>query len=82
MLSEQEAIAKLKEFSSDVVPEKIIVWDNMYLILAPRKNDLLEGNYDPIFSVNMDTGAAQDYSIYRDGKAKEISELFLEAPSI
>ena len=80
MLSEQEAIAKLKTFV-DCDPLKIIVYGNLYLILAPR-SDPDEGIWDPYFSVDMNTGETRDYSIYKDGKSREISSLFENAEYI
>lgn len=81
MLSEQYAIAKLKKFMPDHNPQKIIVYGNLYLIFAPG-SDPDEGVWDPYFSVDMNTGEARDYSIYQDGKAREIVSLFENAPLI
>lgn len=81
MLSEQEAIKALKKLNSDRKPEKIIVFNDLYIILAPG-SDLVEGNFDPFYSVNMETGIAREYSIFQDGKAKEILVLFEKAPML
>lgn len=81
MLNEQDAIRKLKMVIPDCNPQKIVVYGNLYLILAPR-SDPAEGNWDPYFSVDMNTGAAKDYSIYQDGKAREIASLFENAETI
>jgi hypothetical protein len=82
MLSEQDAIAKVKEFIPGCVPEKIITYNDLYLVLAPRSNDPLEGYMDPFFSVDINTGETRDYSIFQDGKAREIATLFENAPKI
>lgn len=82
MLSKQEALAKLKKFEPIATPEKIIVFNGLYLILAPVKDDPIEGNFDPFYSVDMETGAVRDYSLFQDGKAKEIDLLFQKAPNI
>jgi hypothetical protein len=82
MLSEQEAIAKLKILFPNRTPQKIVNYNGLYLILAPDLNDPIEGNWDPFFSVDMNTGATRDYSIYQDGKAREIGLLFEKAPNI
>lgn len=81
MLSEREAIGKLKLVFPDCNPEKIITYGNLYLILAPR-SDPVEGVWDPYFSVDMNTGEARDYSILQDGKSREIADLFIQAPDI
>lgn len=81
MLSPEEAIAKLKLVAPDRNPEKIITFSGLYLILAPSE-DPDEGLWDPFFSVDMNTGETRDYSIYQDGKAKEINWLFKNAPEI
>jgi hypothetical protein len=82
MLSEQEALAKVKAFMPGAVPEKIVTYNNLYLVLAPRPNDPVEGDWDPYFSVDMETGVARDYSLFQDGKAREIASLFEIAPKI
>lgn len=81
MLSEREAIGKLKLFNPDCHPAKIIIYNGLYLIFAPQ-SDPYEGALDPYFSVNINTGETRDYSIYQDGKAREIVELFKNAPEI
>jgi hypothetical protein len=81
MLSSEEAIAKLKLIAPDRVPHKIITYNNLFLILAPS-TDPDEGAWDPYFSVDPNTGEARDYSIYQDGNAREINDLFLQAPAL
>lgn len=81
MLSEREAIGKLKMLMPDRTPLKIITWNDLYLIQAPS-SDPIEGEWDPYFSVDMNTGETRDYSIYQDGKAREIASLFEKAPQI
>lgn len=81
MLSSDEAIAKLKQLAPDRNPEKLITYNGLYLIMAPS-SDPDEGVWDPYFSVDMNTGETRDYSIYQDGKAREIVELFKNAPII
>lgn len=82
MLSEKEALKKLKQFDPFLDPQRIIVYNGMYLILALRRNDPLEGDMDPYYSVDMNTGAIQDFSIFKDGKANEIVSLFVKAPKL
>lgn len=82
MLSEQEALAALKKYVPTAIPERIIVFNGLYLILAPRKDDPLEGNFDPFWSVDMTTGDVSDYSLFQDGKSREIGELFMKAPML
>lgn len=81
MLSPDEAIAKLKLIAPDHIPLKIVVYNGLYLIQAPS-TDPNQGWWDPFFSVDQNTGEAQDYSIYQDGKAREIMSLFQAAPEI
>lgn len=81
MLSEQEAIAALKKLNPERVPKRIIRYKGLYIILAPGP-DPMEGNFDPFFSVDMETGAVREYSIFQDGKAREIGELFEKEPDI
>lgn len=82
MLSEQEALDRFKREMPFRNPQKIIVYRSLYLILAPQNDDDLEGSYDPYFSVDMNTGAIRDYSIYQDGNAREIDESFVKAPAL
>jgi hypothetical protein len=82
MLSKAEAIARLKAQNDRVVPKKIIIFGDLYIILAPRKDDPIEGNFDPFWSVDMNTGEVSGYSIFQDGKAKEIGALFERAPDL
>lgn len=82
MLTEQEALAALKKVFPDCVPQKIITHENLYIILAPRPSDVLEGNFDPYFSVDINTGEARDYSIFQDGQARAITTLIKQAPEI
>jgi hypothetical protein len=81
MLSSEEAISKLKLIAPDRNPEKIITYNNLYLIFAPS-SDPDEGMWDPYFSVDMTTGETRDYSIYQDGKAREIVSMFKSAALI
>lgn len=81
MLSSDEALAKLKATAPNREPQKIITYNDLYLILAPS-TDPDEGLWDPFFSVDMSTGATRDYSIYQDGKSREIMALFQNAPDI
>lgn len=82
MLTEQDAITAFKKAMPNREPQKVVTYNGLYLILAPDPGDALEGNMDPFFSVDLLTGAIQDYSIFRDGKAKEIMELFQKAPDL
>lgn len=82
MLSSDEAIVKLKAFIPDCDPLKVVTFNGLYIFLAPRTSDLDEGYYDPYFSVDMNTGEAKGYSLFQDGKAKEIASLFENAPYI
>lgn len=81
MLSSDEAISKMKQIAPDRNPEKIITYNGLYLIFAPG-SDSDEGIWDPYFSVDMNTGETRDYSIYQDGKSKEIVSLFKNAELI
>lgn len=80
MLSSDEALAKLTAMAPDRVPQKIITYNGLYLIFAIADSD--EGLWDPYFSVDPNTGETRDYSIYQDGKAREIISLFQNAPQI
>jgi len=82
MLNELEALASFKQSYSSTTPKKIITFNGLFLIFAPRKGDPMEGDMDPYYSVDMNTGEARDYSIYRDGHAAEIVQMFVEAPLI
>jgi hypothetical protein len=42
-------------------------------------DDDLEGQFDPFFSVNKETGDFRDFSILTDGDTQEIAKLFLQA---
>jgi len=74
VLDEKQAIAKAKA----VFPEGDIKWvidyRDSYLFLI-YDQDPLEGDQDPFYIVNKDTGVMRDFSILEDGDINEITRL-------
>lgn len=77
MLSEKEATAKIRAVFPNRTIEPPIEYQGLFIFQA-FSSDPLEGQLDPFFSVNKETGEVRDFSIITDGNAHEISRLFLE----
>lgn len=77
MLSEAEATIKLQAVFPDRSIEPPIKYNGLFIFQA-FSPDPIEGEFDPFFSVNMETGEVRDFSIITDGDPHEIERLFLE----
>lgn len=77
MLSKEEASAKLLELLPQRTIEKVVEFGDLYIIQAFHP-DPQEGQYDPFFSVNKETGEARDFSWITDG-GPELERAFEEA---
>jgi hypothetical protein len=55
---------------------KPIDYRGLYIFLAIDNHLPIEGDMDPYFSVNKETGELRDYSIIADGDISEIVALF------
>jgi len=53
-----------------------IVYRDLYLFRITFASEA-EKNYDPFFSVDMNTGEVKDFSVITDGDISEITKLFL-----
>lgn len=74
MLTESEAQAKVKELIPDAVPKVWTRYKDLYLVRVEYPSEE-EGNFDPFFSVDVNTGETQDFSITEDGDVSEIGDL-------
>lgn len=77
MLSKEEASVKLLEALPERTIEKVVDFDNFYVFQAFHP-DPIEGQYDPFFSVNKETGEVRDFSWITDG-GPELERAFEEA---
>ena len=78
MLSLNNALAVVKKNYPDGKIQKYIDYKNFYVFMI-FGNDELEGQFDPFFSVDKNTGEFSDFSIITDGDPKELTDLFLKA---
>lgn len=76
MLSELEATGLIGNLFTGSRIEKPIAYRGVYLFQVFGQ-DLLEGDQDPFFSVNIQTGEIRDFSVLTDGDPKEIENAFL-----
>jgi hypothetical protein len=76
MLSELEASGIIKAVFPNSRIEKPIVYRGVFLFQV-FGDDPLEGDQDPFFSVNIQTGEIRDFSVITDGNPKEIEDKFL-----
>lgn len=78
MLNYVLAERKLKTALPTATIEDHILYRNVYLFrvnLTSRSE--AEQNYDPFYSVDLETGEVRDFSILTDGDINEITRLFL-----
>lgn len=75
MMTEEEAVIRLEEEIPGVVIAARARYQNLYLfrIVMP---DPLEADYDPFFSVDVETGEVRDFSVLTDGDMTEIAAAF------
>lgn len=75
MLNFEEAKKVVKENIPKGKIQKAILYDNLYVFMV-FMNDEFEGQMDPYYSVNINTGEFRDFSIITDGEIGEIMEMF------
>lgn len=76
MLNELEAMKIVRSAFPESRIEKPIDYRGIYLFQV-FGTDPLEGDQDPFFSVDKQTGELRDFSVITDGDPKEIEEKFL-----
>lgn len=71
------------ERSISIVKKKIrgritgtIKYGNSYVFIVINDSDPLEGNMDPYYAVDINTGKVSDFSIFIDGRFSEIMDMF------
>lgn len=75
MLNFEEAKNVVKENIPKGKIQKAILYDNLYVFMV-FMNDKFEGQMDPYYSVNINTGEFRDFSVITDGDIGEIMEMF------
>lgn len=82
MLTETDA----RRIAHEAIPEgrieTIVAYRDLYLLQIFIDEDAEEGQMDPFYSVNQQTGELRDFSIINDGDITEITSLFLAAKGI
>lgn len=78
MLSVKQAVNTVKKNLPDGNIDSMIVYNGLY-VFKVFDNDELEGQMDPFYSVNIETGEFRDFSILTDGNLTEIVKLFNES---
>lgn len=58
--------------------QAIVRWNGLYLFQI-FGDDPDEGEWDPFYSVDMNTGQFNDFSILTDGPTAELNALFVKA---
>lgn len=58
--------------------QTVVVYGDLY-IFQVFTDDELEGQMDPFYSVDVNTGEFRDFSILTDGDIYELTELFAQA---
>lgn len=76
-MTEEEAKTRLEEEIPGVVVAAQAQYQGLYLfrIVFPSAH---EADYDPFFSVNIETGEVRDFSVLTDGDLTDISAAFAE----
>lgn len=78
MLSANDAKAALLRKEPTVAIQDLVRYRNVYLIRVRFASEE-EADFDPFFSVDIQTGEVRDFSILTDGNFKEIAALFTNA---
>lgn len=78
MLNEAEARAVLQKALPDHKVEDGVRYREVYLFRTKHPHED-EADYDPFFSVNVNTGVVQDFDVMNDGDIEEIAAVFEEA---
>lgn len=81
MLSVKQAVNTVKKNLPGGNVDSMIVYNGLY-VFKVFDNDELEGQMDPFYSVNMETGEFRDFSILTDGNITEIVKLFNESKKL
>ena len=81
MLSIKQAVNTVKKTLPDGRIDSMIVYNGLY-IFKVFTEDELEGQMDPFYSVNIETGEFRDFSIITDGNISEIVKLFNESTKL
>lgn len=76
MLSEQDARTLVEMAFPQSRVQTSIDYGKVYLFMV-ISSDPLEGDQDPFFSVDKETGNLSDFSIITDGDPREITKKFL-----
>lgn len=78
MLSVNDAKKIIKKNIPNGRIQHFIIYKKLYLFVV-FTDDELEGQMDPFYSVNIETGEFRDFSILTDGSITEIVKLFNES---
>lgn len=75
MLNVKQAKEKMSEKLPDLTVVDGILYGRVFLFRTTSK-DPVEGDFDPFFSVDVQTGEVRDFSVLTDGNIVEITDLF------
>lgn len=81
MFNIRQAIAVLQENLPGCTPLKVVRYNDEYVFLVKRP-EIGEEDMDPFYAVGIKTGELRDFSILLHANPKEISQMFLSAPSL
>lgn len=81
MLSIKQAVNTVNKNIPDGNIDSMIVYNGLY-VFKVFTDDELEGQMDPFYSVDMETGEFRDFSIITDGNISEIVKLFNESKKL
>lgn len=76
MINVSEATKRLTDSVPSITVKDNVIYRDVYLFRVEFDSES-EKNYDPFFSVNIETGEVKDFSVIVDGDIAEITMLFL-----
>lgn len=80
-VDKSQATALIKKTFPEGKIQAVVEYKNLYLFQV-FGDDPLEGELDPFYSVNKNTGELKEFSILTDAKPTEILPLFVKAKGL
>ena len=78
MLNPKQAAIIVKKNMPAGIIQTFIEWKGLYIFQVYTPEDEFEGNTDPFYSINQETGEFRDFSIFDDGPVDELTALFMQ----